>query len=158
MTVRRDSERGIFDPGDKSRYTRTGRFLRATKLDEFPQFWNVLAGDMSVVGPRPEVRQWVNVYPERWKTVLSVKPGITDPASIEFRNEETILANSKDPVQTYRDIILPRKLDLYERYVARNSLMGDIGIVLKTFLALFRSNDSSWLAETATKRCGEYRD
>ena len=121
MIASRDAERGTFEPGSSVRITRVGAVLRATKLDELPQLWNVLVGDMSLVGPRPEVRRWVEAYPERWARVLTVRPGITDPASIEFRNEESILAGSADPEVTYRDVVLPRKLDLYERYVAERS-------------------------------------
>ncbi len=142
MTVLDGAEDGFFEPGDSSRHTKVGRLLRATKLDEFPQFLNVLKGEMSVVGPRPEVRQWVAVYPERWRIVLAVKPGITDPASIEFRNEEEILAEAMDPVATYRDIILPRKLDHYEQYAKQNSIRGDIKIILRTFMALFQKGKS----------------
>ena len=81
MTERPDSADGSFDAGDDSRVTGIGRILRATKLDELPQLWNVLKGDMSLVGPRPEVRKWVNEYPDRWEHIHQVKPGITDPAS-----------------------------------------------------------------------------
>lgn len=125
-----------FDAGDKSRITVLGAFLRKTKLDELPQLINVLKGEMSLVGPRPEVRQWTEVYPEKWKIVHFVKPGITDNASIEFRNEEEILARTDDPVKTYREVILPRKLDLYIDYVNNQSFLGDIKIILKTIKAI----------------------
>jgi lipopolysaccharide/colanic/teichoic acid biosynthesis glycosyltransferase len=136
MTVRCGAEYGSFDAGSTTRVTRFGTFLRKTKLDELPQLWNVLKGDMSLVGPRPEVRKWVEAYPERWARVLTVRPGITDPASIEFRNEEEILATSPDPERTYREMILPRKLDLYEKYVATRSFQGDVAILIKTFWAV----------------------
>ena len=132
MSVKRGTEDGSFDVGSTRRVTRFGRFLRKTKLDELPQLWNVLKGDMSLVGPRPEVRKWVQIYPERWKRVLKVKPGLTEPASIEFRNEEELLARSKNPEHTYRTVILPRKLDLYEEYVKTQSLFGDIRILFRT--------------------------
>ncbi|MEI8122201.1 MAG: sugar transferase [bacterium] len=139
MTVlQRGTERGSFDVGSSARVTRVGKLLRKTKLDELPQLWNVLVGDMSLVGPRPEVRKWVEVYPERWAKVLSVRPGITDPASIEFRNEEELLAAAPDPETHYRNVILPQKLDLYERYVASQSLGGDISILFRTMWAVFR--------------------
>jgi lipopolysaccharide/colanic/teichoic acid biosynthesis glycosyltransferase len=112
--------------------------LRASKIDELPQFWNVLKGEMSLVGPRPEVRSWVDEYPEKWAFVHKVKPGITDPASIKYRNEEKILAASGDPEETYREEILPRKLDLYEDYVKTKSLFNDIRLLGKTFIALFQ--------------------
>lgn len=132
MTVLREAHAGTFDAGDRSRVTAVGRLLRATKLDELPQLWNVLRGDMSLVGPRPEIRKWVDTYPNRWARVLTVKPGITDPASIVYRNEEDILAASDDPQQCYREVVLPRKLDLYERYVQRRSFIGDLGLIVQT--------------------------
>ena len=121
-----------FDAGDISRVTKLGSILRKAKLDELPQLINVLKGDMSIIGPRPEVQQWTEVYPEKWKIVHSVKPGITDNASIEFRNEEELLAQSEDPIKTYKDEILLRKLDLYIDYVNNQSFWGDIMIILKT--------------------------
>jgi len=132
MTVLKEAEKGSFDAGCTRRVTTVGRFLRKTKLDELPQLWNVLLGDMSLVGPRPEVRQWVQVYPERWAKVHTMRPGITDPASIEFRNEEEILAVAENPEAAYREVILPQKLALYIDYVRRHSFGGDLGILLKT--------------------------
>lgn len=136
MTVRKAAEMGSFDAGNQSRVTGVGRFLRKTKLDELPQLWNVLRGDMSLVGPRPEVRKWVEVYPERWAVIHEVRPGITDPASLEFRDEEDRLAASADPEKAYRDEILPRKLDLYEHYVRTRTLWGDVKIIIQTILTL----------------------
>lgn len=136
MTEPVDAQAGTFDAGDNSRVTRIGGILRATKLDELPQLWNVVKGEMSLVGPRPEVRKWVNVYPERWKVVHQVRPGITDPASIAFRNEEELLAGSDDPERLYQDTILPRKLDLYERYVREQSVGRDIKIMMQTVIAV----------------------
>ena len=132
MLVLSGTEKGSFDAGNSSRITTMGRGLRKTKLDELPQLWNVLIGDMALVGPRPEVRQWVGVYPERWAKVLTVRPGITDPASIVYRDEEEILARSTDPERIYREEILPHKLSLYEEYVHTRSFGGDIGIIFKT--------------------------
>lgn len=134
MTISREHEKGRFDPGDTSRVTKIGKLLRKTKLDELPQLLNVFKGDMSLVGPRPEVPNWVDIYPERWKTVLSVRPGITDNASLEFRDEESILARSNDPESSYRFDILPKKLELYEHYVHHRSFSGDLGILWKTFI------------------------
>ena len=134
MSVVRGAAGGTFDAGDTSRITRIGAFLRKTKLDELPQLWNVFKGDMSLVGPRPEVRKWVEVYPERWAKVLTVKPGITDPASIYYRNEEELLAQADDPVACYRDQILPHKLDLYEEYVKSRTFWGDIILIFKTIM------------------------
>lgn len=137
MSCTQKSSSGTFDAGDNSRITRIGSFLRKTKLDELPQFWNVLIGDMSIVGPRPEVKKWVDAYPERWVKVLTVKPGITDPASIYYRNEEELLAKDVDPVLYYQNYILPHKLDLYEEYVRTRSFAGDIGLIFKTILSVF---------------------
>jgi lipopolysaccharide/colanic/teichoic acid biosynthesis glycosyltransferase len=136
MTVRRGTESGSFEAGSSTRVTRVGKILRKTKLDELPQLWNVLKGDMSLVGPRPEVRKWVEAYPARWSKVLTLRPGITDPASIVYRNEEEILAESTDPEATYREEILPHKLSLYENYVDTRSFRGDIGILVKTLGAM----------------------
>jgi lipopolysaccharide/colanic/teichoic acid biosynthesis glycosyltransferase len=93
---------------------------------------------MSFVGPRPEIRKWVEVYPERWRTVLAIKPGITDPATLYYRNEEEVLAASPDPDKTYRDVILPHKLDLYEEYVIKKTFLGDFRIILETLGKLAR--------------------
>lgn len=136
MTVRAGSEAGSFDAGDTSRVTPLGAFLRTTKLDELPQFWNVVRGEMSLVGPRPEVRKWLQVDPERWSIVHSVKPGITDPASLIYRHEERILASSPDPETTYREQILPRKLALYQEYVRTRTFTGDVGILWRTGVAI----------------------
>jgi lipopolysaccharide/colanic/teichoic acid biosynthesis glycosyltransferase len=136
MMIRRGSENGSFDAGDRSRVTRIGRVLRRTKLDELPQLWNVLVGEMSLVGPRPEVPVWTEVHRDRWDLVLSVRPGITDPASIEFRDEESILAASPDPDACYRDEILPRKLALAEAYVQDRTFVGDLRILARTVAVL----------------------
>ncbi|WP_406700196.1 sugar transferase [Singulisphaera sp. Ch08] len=136
MSVRAGSEAGAFDAGDTSRVTRVGAFLRATKLDELPQLWNVVRGDMSLVGPRPEVRMWVFVDKNRWSMVHSVRPGITDPASLVYRHEERYLASCPDPETTYREQILPRKLDMYEAYVRTRTFAGDVSILWRTGLAV----------------------
>ena len=138
MSQKPDAEKGAFDAGDASRITPLGKILRKTKLDELPQLWNVLQGDMSIVGPRPEVRKWVNAYPERWANVLTVRPGITDPASIVYRDEEMLLAAASDPERHYRNSILPHKLELYENYVRNQSFCGDLGLILKTIAAVVR--------------------
>lgn len=127
---------GSFEPGNTSRITTVGKFLRRTKLDELPQLINVLKGEMSIVGPRPEVEKWVAVYPERWKRILSVRPGITDNSSIVYRSEELLLAKSDDPEKTYKEIILPKKLDLYEYYVANNSFFNDLILIFKTLFSV----------------------
>lgn len=127
---------GRFDAGSVARVTRVGGFLRRTKLDELPQLWNVLKGDMSLVGPRPEVPKWTTVYPERWAVVHTVRPGLTDPASIKFRNEEDLLRKAANPEDSYRDVILPEKLRLAEEYVATRSFLGDLSIIAQTAAAI----------------------
>lgn len=132
MTQDKKTEIGSFEAGDISRVTKAGKFIRKYKLDELPQFFNVLKGDMSIVGPRPEVEKWVMAYPERWATVLHVRPGITDPASLAFRDEESVLAEFDDPEHAYKEIVLPRKLDFYEDYIRDQSFIGDAFIMIKT--------------------------
>jgi len=136
MAVLQDAEKGSLEVGSSARVTRVGRVLRKTKLDELPQLWNVLKGDMAMVGPRPEVRKWVDAYPDHWGRILTVRPGITDPGAIEFRNEEDILAAQSEPETYYRNVILPRKLDLYEEYVQTRSFWGDLWILLRTVWAV----------------------
>ena len=131
------AEEGSFEPGDLYRVTRIGKFLRKSKLDELPQLVNILKSDMSLVGPRPEVEKWIALYPERWKRILSVPPGLTDNASIEFRNEEELLAGSGNPEKTYKETILPKKLELYEDYILNHSFTGDIKLIFKTILSIF---------------------
>lgn len=141
MRLAAGTQNGSFDAGSDSRVTPIGKTLRKWKLDELPQLWNVLKGDMSLVGPRPEVPKWVEAYPDRWARVLAVRPGITDPASIVYRNEEGLLAASPDPERAYRDVVLPHKLDLYEEYVRTQSFFGDIGVLFATLRAVFRAGD-----------------
>jgi len=126
-----------FNAGETSRITPFGKILRRTKLDELPQLLNVLKGDMSLVGPRPEVKKWTLVYPEKWEVVHRVKPGITDNASIIFRHEEEMLADTVSPEDTYRETILPKKLEIYTDYVNSRSFSGDIKILLKTIKAVW---------------------
>lgn len=138
MRVDTGAEKKGFEPGNRSRITWVGAILRKTKLDELPQLFNVLKGDMSLTGPRPEVPAYLALYPERWRRVRQVRPGITDPASIEFRDEEELLAKASDPEAEYRDVILPRKLDLYERYVNNLSFINDVKILSRTALAVLK--------------------
>jgi lipopolysaccharide/colanic/teichoic acid biosynthesis glycosyltransferase len=125
--------------GGDSRVTRVGGILRATKCDELPQFWNVIAGDMSLVGPRPEIPEYVEMYRARYEKVLTVRPGITDLASMCFRDEERVLAKVANPMEHYAREILPRKLDLAEEYVRRRSLSLDFSILLRTVAAVLRA-------------------
>lgn len=123
--------------GEDPRITRAGRLLRVTKLDELPQLWDVLRGAMSLVGPRPEVPRYVALYPvELRDIVLSVRPGITDPASLRFRNESELLAKAADPEREYVEVVLPAKLRLAADYVRSASLMGDVRLILATLGAL----------------------
>lgn len=138
MVQNQSSGNDSFHPGNVYRVTGTGKFLRKTKLDELPQLFNVFIGNMSLVGPRPEVEKWVKEYPEKWQKVLSVRPGITDNASILYRDEESILKSSDDPVKTYRETILPRKLELYHQYVNKKSLMSDLQILARTIFHLVK--------------------
>jgi lipopolysaccharide/colanic/teichoic acid biosynthesis glycosyltransferase len=124
--------------GGDRRVTAVGRALRRTKLDELPQLWNVLVGDMSLVGPRPEVPRFVERFAEDYARILAVRPGITDFAALEYRDEESVLAGSTDPEGTYVREVLPAKIALYHRYLARMSLTTDLALVLRTIAALLR--------------------
>ena len=125
--------------GVDSRITTTGAFLRKYKLDELPQLIDVLVGNMSLVGPRPEVPKYIDYYSDDEKhDVLSVKPGITDNASIEFRNENELLVSSKDPEATYISEVLPKKIALYRKYVRECSFFGDVAIIFKTIFLIIK--------------------
>ena len=119
-----------------SRVTRVGYFLRKYKLDEFPQLINVLKGDMSIVGPRPEVRKYVDMYTLEQMRVLSVRPGLTDIASIQYVHENELLAASEDPEKTYIEEVMPAKLRLNLQYIDNQSVMGDVKLILQTFAAI----------------------
>jgi lipopolysaccharide/colanic/teichoic acid biosynthesis glycosyltransferase len=118
--------------GGDARITRVGRVLRRYKLDELPQLWNVLRGDMSLVGPRPEIPGFVDPQDPAWNTVLEVKPGITDVASLVYRNEEEILAGAADPERYYRETVLPAKLAMNIRYLRAASFRLDLKVILWT--------------------------
>ncbi len=118
--------------GRDSRVTRIGYYIRKYKLDELPQLINVLVGDMSIVGPRPEVRKYVNLYTSDQLKVLSVKPGITDYASIEYSNENELLALSENPERTYIEDVLPAKLELNLKYLAEQGFFTDLKIIFHT--------------------------
>jgi lipopolysaccharide/colanic/teichoic acid biosynthesis glycosyltransferase len=123
--------------GDDPRITRVGRFLRKTKIDELPQLINVLKGEMSLVGPRPEVRRYVELFREDYNQILRVRPGITDLASLRYRNEATLLGQSPDPEQEYLKRILPDKINLAKEYVERSSFFFDLSVILKTLPRMF---------------------
>ena len=121
----------ITTDGD-DRITKVGKFIRKTKIDELPQLFNVLSGKMSFVGPRPEVPKYVAMYNDEQLRVLSVKPGITDLASIEFRNENDLLDNDDDPERKYIEEIMPAKLALNLKYIEKAGFFYDIGLIFKT--------------------------
>jgi lipopolysaccharide/colanic/teichoic acid biosynthesis glycosyltransferase len=129
---------GAETPADDHRITRAGAFLRRYKLDELPQFINVLCGEMSLVGPRPEVMEEVSRYTPEEQQLLQVRPGITDWASIKFRHEGEILRGSEDPHRAYHEKIRPEKVRLGLRYVRENSLLNDVRILCRTFIVLFQ--------------------
>lgn len=122
--------------GRDPRITRSGYFIRKFKLDELPQLINVFIGDMSLVGPRPEVRHYVDYWTPEQMHVLDVRPGITDPASIKFRNENELLEKAEDPERYYIDVIMQEKLKLYLDYVKHHSFCGDIALIFKTFYVI----------------------
>lgn len=120
------------------RITRAGYYIRKYKIDELPQLWNVLVGDMSLVGPRPEVRRYVDVYTDEQKRVLNVRPGITDYASIEYMDENRLLAQAEDPDKTYIEEIIPAKIALNMRYIEHQTLGEYFKIIALTFAKLIR--------------------
>ena len=122
-----------------SRITKVGYFLRKYKLDEFPQFINVLRGEMSIVGPRPEVQEYVDLYTESQRKILQVKPGITDLASLAYFHENELLAKSDNPQQTYIQEVMPEKIRLNEAYLANPSIRQDLFIIGKTIAKIFRA-------------------
>lgn len=124
--------------GHDSRITRMGYFIRKYKIDELPQLWNVLKGDMSLVGPRPEVKKYVNLYTEEQRRVLSVRPGITDYASIEYVDENEILGKADNPDRVYVEEIMPAKIKLNMRYIENRSLKEYFKIIGLTFINIFR--------------------
>ncbi len=123
---------------DDNRITGVGKFLRKYKIDEFPQFVNILVGDMSIVGPRPEVRKYVDMYSERQMRVLSVRPGLTDYASIKYVDENALLSASDDPESTYVNKIMPDKLELNLKYIDNLSILEDVKIIFQTIIAIFK--------------------
>lgn len=124
--------------GHDSRITRMGYFIRKYKIDELPQLWNVLKGDMSLVGPRPEVKKYVDLYTEEQRRVLSVRPGITDYASIEYVDENEILGKADNPDRVYVEEIMPAKIKLNMRYIENRSLKEYFKIIGLTFINIFR--------------------
>lgn len=134
MRQNSDKEMLLTVGGHDSRITRSGYFMRKYKLDELAQLINVLKGDMSFVGPRPEVRKYVDMYSPEQMHVLDVRPGITSLASIKYRNENDLLEKAEDPEQCYIDVVMPDKLSIDLEYIRKSSLVYDIGLVLSTVL------------------------
>lgn len=122
--------------GHDPRVTRSGYFIRKFKFDELPQLINVFLGDMSLVGPRPEVRHYVDYWTPEQMHVLDVRPGITDPASIKFRNENEMMEKAENPEKYYIEVIMQEKIKLYMEYVKKHSFLYDIGLIFKTFFVI----------------------
>ena len=139
-TMRKDADKigGLITVGEDNRVTRIGKFLRKYKLDELPQFLNIIKGDMSIVGPRPEVPKYVALYDERQRRVLSVRPGLTDYASIEYISESELLAQSPDPDKTYIEEIMPAKLELNLKYIDNQSVMEDLRLIFRTLFSIVK--------------------
>ena len=131
--------KGTLTVGDDSRITRVGLLIRKLKLDEFPQFLNVVLGDMSIVGPRPEVPEFVALYSEEQRRVLSVRPGITDEASLAYFEESKLLATSTNPKKTYIEEIMPAKITINLAYLENRTFLADITVIGKTILRIFRA-------------------
>jgi len=142
MVVDAESLGGSATAADDPRITRFGKFLRRYKFDELPQLFNVLLGDMSLVGPRPEVEKYVNLYSPEEKAILTVRPGITDWASIWNSNEAAVLEGSRDPERTYEELIRPTKLALQLLYVRDHSFFVDVKILFHTAVKLI---DEDWI-------------
>jgi lipopolysaccharide/colanic/teichoic acid biosynthesis glycosyltransferase len=138
MVVDAEARGGQITSGHDARITASGRWLRKTKFDELPQLLNVLRGDMSLVGPRPEVPKYVEMFRDDYATILAVRPGLTDPASIKYRDEAAVLAASSDPERAYVERVLPDKIALARDYVAQASLFGDLRLLVQTFLRIVR--------------------
>ncbi|MGC8833573.1 MAG: sugar transferase [Armatimonadota bacterium] len=147
MVANADKIGGPSTANDDPRITRIGRFLRRYKLDELPQLINVLKGEMSFVGPRPEVQQYVDMYTDEERAILSVKPGITDWASLWNSDEGAVLAGSPDPEKTYLELIRPTKVKLQLEYVRKRSFLTDLEILLRTVMAVVCRSTSPAVSE-----------
>lgn len=138
MHVGSDKDSLVTIGGRDPRITSLGYFIRKFKFDELPQLINVFIGDMSLVGPRPEVRHYVNYWTEEQMHVLDVRPGITDPASIKFRNENELLEKAEDPEKYYIEVIMQEKIKLYLEYVKERNFWYDIKLIFKTFWVIIK--------------------
>lgn len=137
-SMRKDNAGLKISTSSDSRITPVGRVLRKTKLDELPQLWNVLKGDMSFVGPRPEVREYTDLYTDEQRQVLLLRPGITGLASIRYRNENDLLSASTDPNRTYIEEVMPAKLALDLEYIPRACVSYDVRLILETLVTVVR--------------------
>lgn len=138
-TMRVDQKNSsLITVGNDSRITNIGNFLRKYKLDELPQLINILNGEMSVVGPRPEVRKYVDMYSNSQLEILSVKPGLTDPSSIKFSNESELLGTAENPEKYYIETLMPLKILISLKYIRTQSFVGDLRIIFQTFSKIFK--------------------
>ncbi len=135
--MRRTARGGPLTIGDDERFTPIGSFLAMTKLDELPQLWNVIRGDMRLVGPRPEVPEFVARYCDEYQELLSVLPGITGPAAVEYASESHLLSLQQDPIRFYEESIMPRKIEIDLHYIRTRTLRGDLKILAQTTLVPF---------------------
>lgn len=138
MCVDAEKKGAQLTTGDDPRITGIGRFLRRYKIDELPQLLNVVSGEMSLVGPRPEVPRYVDVFKEDYEEILTAKPGITDYASLEFKDENEMLKAAEDSDRKYIDDILPVKIEYYKKYLREQSLFTDIKLIFLTLAGLIR--------------------
>ena len=135
---------GLVTIGEDARVTRVGRLLRKSKIDEIPQLTNILRGDMALVGPRPEVRYYVELFRRDYEEILKVRPGLTDLASLKYRDEAALLGKAANPEDEYRTRVLPDKIRLAKDYLRRSSFLFDLGLILKTLFKLFDYRVSSY--------------
>lgn len=138
MTENRQNAGALFTVKHDPRITRVGRFLRKSKIDELPQLINVLKGEMTFVGPRPEVPSYVDLFRADYEEILRIRPGITDLASIKYRDEASVLSQSPDPEAEYVNRVLPDKIKLAKEYISRSSFLFDLRLMFKTFCRLFQ--------------------
>ena len=134
---------GLVTIGEDARVTRVGRLLRKSKIDEIPQLTNILRGDMALVGPRPEVRQYVELFRRDYEEILQVRPGLTDLASLKYRDEAALLGKAANPEDEYMRHVLPDKIRLAKDYLRRSSFLFDLSLILKTLFKLFDYRMSS---------------
>ena len=136
MTCEENASEGQFNPGNNCRVTRLGMIMRRTKMDELPELFNIFKGDMSIVGPRPEVERYTKYHPLEFEEIMKLRPGLSDFASIKYIDEETILASQADPEKFYIDLILPDKLRLAREYIKNISWKTDLRIILDTIKSI----------------------